>query len=87
MDVLINHLENCPNEFLKVKLNNRSDFIYGRIVSVGLFQMSRATPFNPTFPIGFHVFDLSKSKEQFIDFIRIYENEIEAIDVVRDGCY
>ncbi len=84
IDLLIrNNLKEHQNEFLKIKLKNRPDFIYGKKFSAGLFQLPGATPFMPVFPVGFHRFDLEKSKEKSVEYILIDESDIESIDVVR----
>ncbi len=85
IDLLIrNNLKEYQNEFLKIKLKKRPDHIYGKKFSAGFFQPPGSTPFMPVFPVVFHVFDLAKSKERFVNPLIIYENEIESIDVVRE---
>lgn len=76
-----NHLKKYQNEFLEIKLKSRIDLIYGKKFSTGLFQMPQSTPLNSVFPIGFHRFDLKKSKTVFVEYALIYESDIETIAV------
>ncbi|MCZ8283990.1 MAG: hypothetical protein O9353_00915 [Bacteroidia bacterium] len=78
-----NNLKGYQNEFLKIKLKNRTDFIYGKKFSAGLFQPPGLTPFIPVFPVGFNRFELETSKEKSVEYILIDEIDVESIDVVR----